>query len=501
MPLTKAQINKIFAKNQIALEDMETVASSPKLKGFDSIDLSGKGITDEIGLVLINSDYIGDLIELDLSENSLTNDFVKALIETSNAPKLEKLLLVSNYIKSSSIPSLVEKFGNALNNNPSEGDNDHICGVAIYYDGGNWIRLFDAAKKGLIDPRDLNNKEIDDASYESAGGAYYTSLILNKVEDFYWIFNEESGDDEIFDNLGDAEAAFEELKGDEDEEESDDSDSDDKWYDPLNELSQKNKRERDNIIDEVDKLCKKRAKKLGLPGVAEQELAEDVHLEMVLIPAGTFVMGSPTSEEGREDVETQHEVTITKPFYMGKYEVTQEQWEVVMGNNPSSNKGAKTAVTDLSWEDCQEFIKNLNEKTNGGYRLPTEAEWEYACRAGTTTSYSIGDEISKGDANYGNSDWSDNWNGIKPVALGSYKPNPFGLYDMHGNVWEWCEDWYADYPAGAVTDPTGLETGEDRVLRGGSFESDGSNARSSFRNLNSPTNRYADYGFRLARTI
>ena len=190
MPLTKAQINKIFAKNQIALEDMATVASSPKLKGFDSIDLSGKGITDEIGLVLINSDYIGDLIELDLSENSLTNDFVKALIETSNAPKLEKLLLVSNYIKSSSIPSLVEKFGNALNNNPSEGDNDHICGVAIYYDGGNWIRLFDAAKKGLIDPRDLNNKEIDNASYESGGGAFYTSLVLNKVEDFYWILNE-----------------------------------------------------------------------------------------------------------------------------------------------------------------------------------------------------------------------------------------------------------------------------------------------------------------------
>ena len=208
MPLTKAQINEIFAKNQITLEDMETVASSPKLKGFDSIDLSGKGITDEIGLVLICSEYIGDLLGLNLSNNRLTKDFVKALIESSKAPKLETLLLSLKIVKSSEIPSLIEKFGSALNNNPSEGDNDHICGIAIYYDGVKWIRLYDAVNQGLIDPSDLDNEEIDNASYESGGGAFYTSLVLNKVEDFYWILNEESGDDDIFYNLSDAEADF-----------------------------------------------------------------------------------------------------------------------------------------------------------------------------------------------------------------------------------------------------------------------------------------------------
>ena len=118
-------------------------------------------------------------------------------------------------------------------------------------------------------------------------------------------------------------------------------------------------------------------------------------IEMVLIPAGKFIMGSPESEENREDNERQHEVTLTKPFYMGKYEVTQEQWESLGMRNRSDIEGAKLPVTDVSWEDCQEFIKKLNEKTDGGYRLPTEAEWEYACRAGTKTAYSFGDNITK----------------------------------------------------------------------------------------------------------
>jgi formylglycine-generating enzyme required for sulfatase activity len=221
------------------------------------------------------------------------------------------------------------------------------------------------------------------------------------------------------------------------------------------------------------------------------DLGQGIKLNLVLIPAGKFMMGSPASEEDRFDDETQHEVTLTKPFYMGKYEVTQEQWEGLMENNPSKIKGAKYPVTNVSWEDCQEFIKKLNAKPNGGYRLPTEAEWEHACRAGTTTAYSVGDSLTKSDANI---------NGESTKAVGSYKPNAFGLYDMHGNVWEWCEDWLGYYPAGSAIDPMGPATGDRRVSRGGSFDSGVSLARSSDRFGNSPTFRYYGDGFRLVRT-
>ena len=240
------------------------------------------------------------------------------------------------------------------------------------------------------------------------------------------------------------------------------------------------------------------------PGKVEViDLGNDVKLEMVLIPAGKFKMGSkkipvnPFSKikvaQPEEDEFPQHEVSLTKPFYMGKYEVTQEQWFECMGENPSSEKGRKLPVTDVSWIECHVFIRKLNEKTNGGYRLPTEGEWEFACRAGTTTAYSFGDKITPKDANYKDSEIG------KPVAVGSYKPNRFGLYDMHGNVFEWCEDWYANYPAGAVTDPKGPAKGEYGVLRGGSFNSYDSIARSSSR-LYSPTDRNNGRGFRLART-
>ena len=237
------------------------------------------------------------------------------------------------------------------------------------------------------------------------------------------------------------------------------------------------------------------AKSLQKEVEEKADLGKGIKLDLVLIPAGKFMMGSPESEVGRVNNETQHEVTLTKPYYMGKYEVTQEQWEGVMENNPSSTKGAKFPVTDVSWEDCQEFIKKLNAKMSGGYRLPTEAEWEFACRAGTTTAYSVGDVITPQDANYGDSKI-----GGKPVAVGSYKPNAFGLYDMHGNVWEWCEDWKADYTAGTVTDPKGPATGKPRVLRGGSFYINESLARSSDRLDLPPTYRDLGNGFRLART-
>jgi formylglycine-generating enzyme required for sulfatase activity len=241
---------------------------------------------------------------------------------------------------------------------------------------------------------------------------------------------------------------------------------------------------------------KSAAKSLQREVEEKADLGKGINLDMVLIPAGKFKMGSPASEKGRRDDETQHEVTLTNLFYMGKYEVTQEQWEAVMGNNPSNGAiGAKLPVTTVSWHDCQEFIKKLNAKTSGGYRLPTEAEWEYSCRAGTNTAYSFGDNLTKADANYVDS-WIE-----KSLAVGSYKPNAFGLYDMHGNVWEWCEDWHAEYPTGAVTDPKGPSTGNGLVLRGGSFGGLVLTVRSSCRIFDQPSNRYCAFGFRLARTV
>lgn len=224
------------------------------------------------------------------------------------------------------------------------------------------------------------------------------------------------------------------------------------------------------------------------------DLGKSVKLEMVLIQPGTFKMGSKKNDKDHREDETLHEVTLTKPFYLGKYEVTQEQWEAVMGDNPSFAKGAKLPANGISWDQCGEFVKKLNAKTNHVFRLPTEAEWEYACRAGTTTAYSFGDEITPKDFNYDESKIG------KPVVIGSYKPNAFGLYDMHGNVWEWCEDWHGYYPARPVTDPKGPATGEYRIIRSGSFYFSGTMARSATRYGYSPTDKYSFIGFRLAKS-
>jgi len=228
------------------------------------------------------------------------------------------------------------------------------------------------------------------------------------------------------------------------------------------------------------------AKSMGKLMESKIDLGKGVKLEMVLIPAGKFMMGDPGND---------HEVTLTKPFYMGKYEVTQEQWLIVMANNPSRVKGAILPVTNVSWNDCQDFIKKLNVRMNGVYRLPTEAEWEYACRAGTTTAYSFGDNITSKNANYEDSKIG------KPIAVGSYKPNAFGLYDVHGNAFEWCEDWFGVYPAGVVTDPKGPATGIYRWMRGGAFLYPDSSARSSSRvHYSAPTFRNDLSGFRLVKT-
>ena len=229
------------------------------------------------------------------------------------------------------------------------------------------------------------------------------------------------------------------------------------------------------------------------PEVVVEE-KKKTEIEMVLIPEGKFIMGSPESEEGRSDDETQHEVLISKPYYMGKYAVTQEEWQSVMANTPSRKaRGSKLPITDLSWRDCWQFIKKLNSNTDGGYRLPSEAEWEYACRAGKTTTFSFGNYLTMNDANF---------EAKNLETVGNYSPNSYGLYDMHGNVWEWCEDWYKkDYPEGTVTDPKGPSTGVFRVLRGGSFYDLASRARCSNRFYSSPSlPNEPSFGFRLART-
>jgi formylglycine-generating enzyme required for sulfatase activity len=240
------------------------------------------------------------------------------------------------------------------------------------------------------------------------------------------------------------------------------------------------------------------AKSLQKEVEEKEDLGKGVKLEMVLIPAGKFMMGSPASEVDRVDNETQHEVTLTKPFYMGKYEVTQEQWEAVMGNNPSVTKGELLPVTNVFWDDCQDFIKKLNAKTGSGYRLPTEAEWEYACRAGTTTAYFFGDAITTKQAN---SRERGAGQVIKLTTVGCYKPNAFGIYDMHGSVWEWCEDKFGNYPAEALTNPKGPSTGDGHIMRGGSFVFNVSMARSSNRVILPPTRLHViGFGFRLAKT-
>ncbi len=228
-------------------------------------------------------------------------------------------------------------------------------------------------------------------------------------------------------------------------------------------------------------------------------LGNNVKLELVLIPAGKFKMGSPPNEAGRKDTENpQHEVTISKPFYLGKYEVTQEQYEALMGTNPSEFKGAKNPVERVNWADAQEFCKKMSSKTGKTARLPSEAEWEYACRAGTGTKYSFGDS----EATLGDYAWfKDNANKTTH-PVGQKKPNAWGLYDMHGNVMEWCQDWKSNYTAAPITDPTGDASGVHRLTRGGSWLYDALGCRAAFRNLDwFPDFRHGNLGFRVAVTV
>ena len=232
-------------------------------------------------------------------------------------------------------------------------------------------------------------------------------------------------------------------------------------------------------------------------GIPTKNFTVLTDLEMIWVEPGTFMMGSPLSEPDRYINETQHQVTLTDGFWLGKYEATQAQWRAVMGTNPSWFTGDNLPVERVSWEDVMAFCAKLNgqESASGelpsgyAFTLPTEAQWEYACRAGTTGAYA-------GDSLYDLGWYSSNGGSITH-AVGLKAANPWGFHDMHGNVYEWCADWYGDYPSGRVTDPLGPGIGSGRVLRGGSWIYLARYCRSAHRYRSSPVSRHYSLGFRL----
>jgi len=244
---------------------------------------------------------------------------------------------------------------------------------------------------------------------------------------------------------------------------------------------------------------------------ANEEITVDLPgrttMDFVWIEPGTFTMGSPSSEEGRfPDEGPQHEVTISRGFYLGAHEVTQGQWESVMGTTPWSGQNYVQSNVNhpavyISWDDAQSFVHKLNEAAGDSlYRLPSESEWENAARAGTDIRWSFGDAESQlGDyAWYVENAWGVGLEYGQPV--GTKLPNPWGLYDMHGNVSEWCQDWHGDYSSGAQVDPEGATTGSGRVLRGGHFGNNDNGLRSTYRfSIGPDRSPIAVLGFRLLR--
>ncbi len=199
---------------------------------------------------------------------------------------------------------------------------------------------------------------------------------------------------------------------------------------------------------------------------AAVDLAPGVRMDFILIRPGTFQMGAGDAG-AEEDEMPARRVTLTRAFYLGKYEVTQEEWRAVMGRNPSHHPGPGLPVESVSWNDCQEFLAKLGQRTGRQFALPTEAQWEYACRAGTTTAWSGGDD----ERRLGDCAWSEANSGGMTHPVGGKRPNAWGLYDMEGNVGEWCADWYAKhaYDSGAAADPAGPARGDARVWRGGAW--------------------------------
>ncbi len=227
-------------------------------------------------------------------------------------------------------------------------------------------------------------------------------------------------------------------------------------------------------------------------------IANGVEFRMVKVNGGTFQMGSTS---GYSDETPVHNVTLSD-YYIGETEVTQELWQAVMGSNPSSFSGAQRPVEKVSWDDCQTFITKLNQLTGQRFRLPTEAEWEFAAKGGAQSrgytysgSNTIGDVAWYYDNSYALGSSNPNY-GTHDVATKA--PNELGIYDMSGNVYEWCQDWYGSYSSSAQTNPTGPTSGSDRVLRGGGWSSSAEGCRAEYRNKNTPTRRNSYIGLRLA---
>lgn len=234
--------------------------------------------------------------------------------------------------------------------------------------------------------------------------------------------------------------------------------------------------------------------KVSKPLSNKQRILGNLIRNMVFVKGGTFAMGA-TKDQGEqvfEDEKPMHYVTLSS-FYIGKYEVTQEEWFLIMGNNPSENKGNKLPVENVDWYDCHEFIEKLNEMTGKDFRLPTEAEWEYAARGGNRSQWNK----YSGSNQLGDIAWFIDNSREVTHNVGLKRPNELGLYDMSGNVWEWCEDWYGEYEKDNPLTPTGSVYGSNRVIRGGGWESRSANCRTAARRAIDPQYYSENIGFRL----
>jgi formylglycine-generating enzyme required for sulfatase activity len=245
---------------------------------------------------------------------------------------------------------------------------------------------------------------------------------------------------------------------------------------------------------------------VGTPPALDEWRDPATGMAFVRVPSGRFVMGSPPGEAGREAQERQHEVEIARPFYLGKYEVTQREWQAVAGTDPSwFSDGPDMPVESVTFFEIERFLEQMTASSAGNrFRLPTEAEWEYACRAGTTTAYPEGDVLTAGDANFDGRPVSERKPGDprfrgRPSPVGSFAPNPWGLHDMNGNLWEWTADPHCEYASGSLVDPIGRCESPLKVIRGGSWYFGADSARCALRYTHDPGDRGFSLGFRVVR--